>query len=343
MTRDLVAIGSSAGGVEALKRLVGALPDDLGATVLVGLHIPATGPTVLPQILQRTTRLEVVPAEHGMPLRPGQVVVAQPDSHLLVEHDHVVLGRGGRENGHRPSHDAMLRSVALARGSRAVGVVLTGMLDDGAVGLACVERYGGLPLVQDPAGADFPDMPRAALAAVPSAVPLPLERLAAEISVAVADGRPLAVPDVAESQRAVDLAELASALGEPGTLPDGSLPGVPSPFSCPDCRGVLRVVEDAGPLRYRCRTGHAWTGEALAGQQHHDVEEALWAALRTVDERAELCARLAADASSRGQSLSSSHWARRAEESERSAAVLRMLIQERAHPEEQPGATATYG
>jgi two-component system chemotaxis response regulator CheB len=327
MTRDLVAIGSSAGGVEVLKRLIGQLPGDLPATVLVGLHLPAAGPSLLPQILQRSSSLEVVAAAQDLPLVPGQVVVARPDSHLLVSEDRIVLGRGGRENGHRPAHDAMLRSVALARGPRAVGVVLTGMLDDGSIGLACVQRYGGAVLVQDPADAEFPDMPLAALAAVPSAVAMAVDDLAVELVRLVAEepGQP---PEVAPDQRHLDLAELASAMGSPPLLPDGSLPGVPSPFSCPDCRGVLRVVEDVAPMRYRCRTGHAWSPESLAAAQGTAVETALWEALRALDERAELCSRLTGDAQARGQQISGAHWARRAAEASRSADVIRELLHE---------------
>lgn len=245
---DLVAVGASAGGVEALKTLVGGLPGDLEATVLLALHLPVDARSYLPEILQRRCSLPVAQAEDGMPLRPGTVVLAHPDAHLLVVDDRIVLGRGARENGSRPAHDAMLRSCALARGPRTVGVVLTGLLDDGAAGLRRVHRYGGACLVQDPATADFPSMPRAAQLAVPSARALPLDELTAEVVRLVAEpaGPP---PQLDEQERLRDEAELASALGRRPLATDGQRPGEPSPYGCPDCHGVLDLVpDDGGPV-----------------------------------------------------------------------------------------------
>lgn len=237
-TRDLVAVGASAGGVEALKTVAHGLPGDLPATVLLALHLPVDARSYLPEILQRRCSLPVVQAADGMPLEPGRVVLAAPDAHLLVVGDELVLGHGPRGNGSRPAHDAMLRSCALARGPRTVGAVLTGLLDDGAAGLRRVHRYGGACLVQDPDTADFPSMPRAAQAAVPTARALPLEALVTELVRLVHE--PAAPPPyVDDHERARDEAELASALGRPSTLRDGERPGEPSPFGCPDCHDVL--------------------------------------------------------------------------------------------------------
>jgi two-component system chemotaxis response regulator CheB len=209
---DLVVVGGSAGGVEALKQLVSALPADLPATVLVGLHLAPTAHSMLTEILGRQTALEVVTADHGVRLTPGRVVVARADRHLLVDKRVVVLGSGPPVHGSRPSHDAMMRSVALARGPRAVGVVLTGLLQDGAAGLACLARYGAACLVQAPEEAEFPSMPEHALAAVPSALSLPLLALAAELDRLVRSPAPeaLAVPT---ARRAADRAEVLASLG----------------------------------------------------------------------------------------------------------------------------------
>lgn len=210
--RDLVVVGASAGGVKALKTLLGLLPADLPATVLVALHLPASARSHLPDILARTCALPVRSARQGARLQAGEVLVAQPDAHLLVVDDEVVLGHGPRENGSRPSHDAMLLSAALARGARVVGVVLTGLLGDGAAGLRAVRRHGGYCLVQDPAEADFPSMPTAALRAVPDARSLPLRDLAEDLVRAVEEVPPPA-PSMPEQERQRDLAELRSALG----------------------------------------------------------------------------------------------------------------------------------
>ena len=327
--RDTVVVGASAGGVEALKRFTAALPADLPATVLVALHVPASARSYLPDILSRASRLPVRPARHGMHLLPGEVVVAPPDHHLLVVDDAIALGRGPAENGSRPSHDAMLRSAALARGPRVVGAVLTGLLDDGAAGLGVVRRHGGHCLVQAPADADFPSMPVAALRAVPDALSLPLDALADEVVRAVNEVPP-AAPQVPEEEWQRDLAELHSALGRSPQLPDGTHPGEPSPYACPDCHGVLRTVPDEAVLRFRCRTGHAWTAQSLVAKQDLNVEDALWTALRVLEERSEMSHRLASMALEAGREWSQEHFDRRAQEAERSAALVRAVLHREA-------------
>jgi two-component system, chemotaxis family, protein-glutamate methylesterase/glutaminase len=323
--RDLVVVGASAGGVEALKTLVGGLPVSLPATLLVALHLPAEARSVLPDILQRRCSLQVVQAEEGLPLTPGQVVVAHPDAHLIVVDDRVVLGRGPRENGSRPSHDAMLRAAALARGPRVIGAVLTGLLDDGAAGLRVVDRYGGTCLVQDPDTAEFPSMPQAALRAVPDARALPLSSLVTEV-VRLVEQKPERAPEVDREQQLLDQAEAESALGRRPVLPDGAAAGPPSPYGCPDCHGVLNTVPDGRLLRFRCRTGHAWTAESLVAQQDADVEEALWTALRVLEERGEMSRRLAQQADEGHRQWSSEHFRRRAGEAQRSADLLRAVL-----------------
>lgn len=327
--RDLVAVGASAGGVEALKTFVGGLPVALPATVLVALHLSPETRSVLPEILQRRCSLPVVQAEEGLALAPATVVVAHPDAHLIVVDDRVVLGRGPRENGSRPSHDAMLRAAALAGGPRVIGVVLTGLLDDGAAGLRVVARYGGTCLVQDPDTADFPSMPRAALRAVPDARALPLSSLVAEV-VRLVEQKPQRAPQVDPEQQLLDRAELDSALGRRPALPDGAPAGPPSPYGCPDCHGVLNTVPDGRLLRFRCRTGHAWTAESLVAQQDADVEEALWTALRVLEEREEMSRKLAEQADDGQRQWSSEHFRRRADEASRSADLLRAVLRREA-------------
>ena len=211
--RDLVVVGGSAGGLTVLMDLVAGLPADLPATVLVGLHLPRTGRSVLAAILARHSSLPVLPAVDGQLLMLGSIVVAVQDRHLIVDGDRLRLGRGGGPHDPRPSHDVMFRSAALARGPRTVGVVLTGLLADGAAGLLCIHRYGGLCLVQDPEKAQFSDMPRHALEAVPSATVVPADELAAQVTAAVL-GTPGPWPDVPAAvlqadRAAVTRAELA--------------------------------------------------------------------------------------------------------------------------------------
>jgi two-component system chemotaxis response regulator CheB len=321
----IVAVAASAGGVSALAELLSLLPRGLDATVLVGLHLSSAGPSLLPQVLSRRSTLPVLTAEDLSGLRPGTVVVATPDRHLLVVDGRVVLGRGPKENGHRPSHDAMMRSVALSAGVDAIGIVLTGLLDDGSAGLRCIARYGGSCLVQDPEEADFGDMPRSALRAVSHSRVAPLKALAPEIVEAVTAG-PRTPTDVDPRQRAIDEAELASGLGRTGMLPDGTHPGGPSGLACPDCHGALNSLPDGHVLRFRCPTGHAWSATSLLEQQREAVGNALWSALRSLEERSKMLRRLAEQAAGQGRPSTAEQHLSRSHEAEASAASLRALL-----------------
>jgi two-component system, chemotaxis family, protein-glutamate methylesterase/glutaminase len=177
----LVGVGASAGGVEALLALVAGLDEDLPAALFVVLHQAAAAPTVLAGLLARRCRLPVEDARDGAPVRLGRVVVARPDHHLLVRDGHVVLGRGPREDGHRPGVDPLFRSLAHEAGPGAVGVVLSGLLDDGAAGMLEIVRHGGSAVVQEPAEARHDSMPRAALARVPTAVVTPAHAVGAAL------------------------------------------------------------------------------------------------------------------------------------------------------------------
>ncbi len=321
---DVVVVGCSAGGVEALRSLVAALPADLPATLLVVLHLPRTnGPSLLPEILARASALPVRGAVDGAPLTPGTIVVAPPDRHLALRGGRIVLSAGPAENGCRPAVDVLFRSAAHDLGSRVVAVVMTGNLDDGSAGLRAVVRHGGEAVVQDPDDALFPGMPRNALEAVPTARTAKLDELAAVVAELVGTPAPsVAPPDEAER----DSAEVELSLGAfPGPRTDDH-PGRPSAWSCPDCTGVLWEVPDGPLLRFRCRTGHAWSAESLLHQQDQGVDAALWMALRALEERHALSLRVAEGAERAGRSWSAEHFGARADEAAAHAAVLRRLL-----------------
>ncbi|MFN2496438.1 MAG: chemotaxis protein CheB [Pseudonocardiaceae bacterium] len=164
MVQDLVVVGASAGGVEALRSLVHGLPGDLDAAVLVVLHIPPGAPSALAQILARSGRLPAVTAQDGDRISQGCIFVAPSDRHMLVRDSRIALSRGPAENGHRPAIDALFRSAAHYYGPRVIGVILSGSRDDGTAGLAAIVEHGGTPIVQDPDTALYRSMPCAAMA-----------------------------------------------------------------------------------------------------------------------------------------------------------------------------------
>jgi two-component system chemotaxis response regulator CheB len=285
-----VVVGASAGGVDALKRLVRDLPADLDAPVAVVLHVPPTVPSALPQILDRAGALPAGHAEDGDRLEPGRIYVAPPDYHLLVRDDGVRVVRGPRENGHRPAIDPLFRSAAEAYGPCVIAVVLSGALDDGAAGAVAVTRRGGTVVVQDPGDAAFGEMPRNAIADDSPAAVLPIARIGAHVAELVASAPPDGVDGPEDGDEELELAYGAleqEAIGR--TKPAGDL----APFSCPACGGVLTEADDEKVIRFRCRVGHAYAAETLLGEQSETVEAALWTALRALEERADLSRRLA--------------------------------------------------
>jgi two-component system chemotaxis response regulator CheB len=323
MRRNVIVVGASAGGVEALRTMVGGLPADLPACVLVVLHVPAYGGSVLPAILDRAGPLPASHPSQEEKLREGAIFVAPPDHHLVVLEEHLRLTHGPRENGHRPAVDVLFRSAARALGPRVIGVVLSGVLDDGAAGLRAIVSQGGLGVVQDPQDAIYPAMPQNALdqAAVRHVVP------AAELGELLAR---LCAEDVdAEEAPAPPLLEMEAdfAMMDQDAMDDPDRPGQPSGFSCPDCNGVLYEIRDGDMLRYRCRVGHAWSAESLLGEQANQLEAALWMALRGLEEKAALARSMGEQAAQRGSTITAKRFAEQAAEATRAATLIRSMLE----------------
>jgi two-component system, chemotaxis family, protein-glutamate methylesterase/glutaminase len=318
----VVAIGASAGGVEALRALVAGLPPDLAAAVLVVLHIPPHAPSALAGILDRAGPLRAQSARHGMRLQPGMICVAPADHHLLVRDGHLELSVGPMENGHRPAIDPLFRSAALACGTGAIGVVLSGARDDGAAGLTVIVERGGQAVVQDPEEALHRSMPASALEHVASAHVLPAAKIGALLGELVREGPP---PDELSSTNPQLAAENEIAALRPLTT-DALLSARPSGFSCPSCQGVLFELEGEPAPRYRCRVGHAWSPGSLAAEQNGVVEQALWVALRTLEENAAINQRLAEFAEQRDRRRAATVYRQRYESSKAEAVALRELI-----------------
>ncbi|KAE8765299.1 chemotaxis protein CheB [Georgenia thermotolerans] len=321
-TRDVVVVGASAGGVEALRMLVGGLPADFPGTLLVVLHIPAIGGSALPTILARTGPLPVRHAREGDRLEPGHILVAPPDQHLIVYDGAVTLSRGPKENGHRPAVDVLFRSAAKVLGPRVVSVVLSGALDDGAAGTVAVKLRGGLAVCQDPADALHASMPASAMQAAEVDHVVPAAQLAGLLTRLVTEE----VPDDPGAVSALMEIEAAMANLDEEALNAAERPGRPAGYSCPDCHGTLFEITEGGLVRFRCRVGHAWSLASLVAQQSSSVEGALWLALRTLEEKAALTRRLGRRAAEKGHQLAGEAFDREATEVLAAATTLRDLI-----------------
>lgn len=293
-------------------RIVEDLPAGFPAPVFVVLHIPASAPSLLAKILGRAGTLPVKNAEDGMRYEAGTIYVAVADRHLLIARDGTMhVARGPRENRHRPAVDPLFRSAALAYGPGAIGVVLTGALDDGTAGLIAIRKHGGIAVAQDPREAMYPSMPESAIAHASVDHVIPLGAMGELLVRLVSEPPPRAS---AGGDEQMDL-ETRMAELDADALHQDERPGQPSPYSCPDCGGVLWEIPDAEYTRYRCRVGHAFSPEAMLSAQDDVLEEALWSAMKTLEESARLSHRLADNERVRGH-----EWlVKRFEEKEREA------------------------
>jgi two-component system, chemotaxis family, protein-glutamate methylesterase/glutaminase len=331
---DIVVIGASSGGVEALRKLVGDLPEYLPAALFVVTHFPEGVPSVLPQILTRAGPLRAMHAEDGDAVENGRIYVAPSDVHLLVENGLVRLRRGPRENHHRPAVDALFRTAALAYGPRVVGVVLSGARDDGTAGLLAIKRGGGVAVVQDPDDALFSGMPESALEHVDVDQCLPLDEIAPLLA------RLAREPAEEEGAYAVpDDMELESKLAglDPSTIDSSEHPGELSAFSCPDCSGPLYEIRDGDLLRFRCRVGHAYTADSMLDEKAEVLENALYTALNTLEESAAMCDRLAKRSRKYQREYVAARFEKRAREVRQQAAVIRRILTKEL-PEAPPDA-----
>jgi len=324
--RDIVVVGASAGGVEALVQLVRDLPPDFPASVFVVLHVQPDAPSALPSILQRVGCLPASHPTNGESIRRGHIYCAPPDRHLILRRGRMEVTRGPRENRFRPSVDVLFRSAARAYGRRAVAVVLSGALDDGAAGLVEVKRAGGLALVQDPDEALFRSMPEQALLAVDADHCLPVRALAARLAELVAD------PIDAEGGPDVDGDtewEVNAAALDPASQREEGHPGEVAPYGCPECGGTLWQIEEGRLVRFRCRVGHAYSANTLMQEMSETLEEALWVALRVLRERESLARRLVDRADQVPLPSVRQRFAEQAEESRQFAETIRRALEER--------------
>lgn len=318
---DIVVIGASAGGVEALTQLVKHLPPDLPAALFLVVHFPSFGISVLPEILSRAGSLKALHPKDGAVIELGKIYIAPPDYHLIVRRNHIRLSRLPRENGHRPAIDTLFRSAARTYGRRVVGVILSGTLDDGTAGLAIIKTLGGIAIVQNPEEALFDGMPRSAIENVAVDHILKLSDIAAVLTEithhSLEEGETVSDPIDGEADIVAQ---------DKAALERGERPGNPAPLTCPDCGGVLWELGDGNLMRFRCHVGHAYSSDSLLAEQSDGVEKALWSAVRALEEKAALARRMAVQAQQQNRFISEAQFRQRVEEAEQHAALVRQVI-----------------
>lgn len=310
-TRDIIVIGASAGGVEAMLDLVNRLPADLPAAVFLVVHVPSHGVSHLPELLSRRSPLRAAHAVSGETIVKGRIYVAPPNLHLVVRPGSVELSRSPRVNRSRPSVDVLFQSAARAYGRRVIGVVLTGNLDDGTFGLMAVKMRGGTAVVQNPEDALYDGMPSSALAHVDvdyvadlSEIPALLARLTSEPLPPANSGGSA----VNRGNGEIDRAETIIHDDQTDQV-QGRRHGEPSTYSCPDCGGVVWQLNEGNLTRFQCHVGHSYSFETMLVEQADQLERALWQAIRSLKEKADMArqmveqnrARLSADTLARYQ------------------------------------------
>lgn len=313
----VVVIGASAGGLDALSRLIAQLPSDFPAPIFVVQHMSAdaTG-EALKRALGRVGKLPCSEGKHGSTIKSGHIYLAPPDHHLMLGKGKMLVTKGARENRSRPSIDPLFRSAAVAYRSKVIGVVLTGYLDDGTAGMIAIKRCGGVCVVQDPADAAYPDMPQNVINQVKVDHVVPLAEIGALLLKLLEQPRRAdraVPPDIAIEAR---IAERVLS-----DLPSVEAVGEQVPFNCPGCGGVLWEVAEGKLLRYRCHTGNAYTSAVLLNEQTTKIEETLWIALRMFEERRNLLTTM-----SKGKGKGMASTAARAKESEVHIERIRALL-----------------
>jgi two-component system chemotaxis response regulator CheB len=334
---DIIVVGASAGGVEALIALVGGLPADLPAALFVVLHIPPYGESHLPAILTHHGPLPAAHSTHGEAIAPGRIYVAPPDHHLLIRNGHVELTRGPHENASRPAVDPLFRSAARTYGPRVVGVVLSGALRDGSAGLMAIAARGGVTVVQDPEEALFDSMPRTALTYVQVDHVLPARQIPALLGRLARE--PAAYREAIGTPTMSDMDEMMPQLVRRDITAQerNEHGGEMTVYTCPECGGTLWQADHDGLVQFNCHVGHAYAAESLLGHMSEELEAALWRCVRMLAEKATLTRQLAGRLQVAGQETQAARIAEQAHLDDRHGQLIRtMLLEATPKPGTQP-------
>jgi two-component system chemotaxis response regulator CheB len=319
--RDVLAIGTSAGGFDALRFLASEFARDFPASVLVTIHLSSQFRSALDAILTQAGPLPASFAVDGEKFERSRIYIAPAERHLIVENEQLRLGSGPRENNARPSLDPLFRSAALCCGPRTVGAVLTGTLGDGAAGLSALKQSGGVTVVQDPSDAAFAEMPTTALIRSRPDHVVSLASMPALFDKLVRQPVGPAQPVASNLQYEVNVAS-----GGRGSMSEMDQIGRRSVLACPDCHGVMWEIDEGELIRYRCHVGHAYSAEIMSLALDENLKRAFGTALRALDERIALARKLEAQSNTSGRSRIAESWAAKAREFEAEAEVIRDSI-----------------
>ena len=322
--RNIIVIGASAGGFDVLKTVAAGLPANLDASIFIVWHMSPDMTGILPEVLNKYGPLYATNAHDGEIIKPGCIYVAPPDHHLLIEDGIVRITHGPKENRFRPAVDPLFRSAAYSCGSRVIGVILSGALDDGTSGLWTIKQAGGLAVVQDPADADVSSMPEHALRAVAvdycvpaSEIAALLTRLSGEDAVQTPDGMKQNEQTKREIDIAAESSQAALELFKTGTL---------TAYTCPECSGVLAQFIDVDRPRFRCHTGHAFTADALLIAATEMVEEGFYKSIRGVEESIMLLNQLGDHFAEANKPKLAAIYFKKAKEAESRAGLVRQAL-----------------
>jgi two-component system, chemotaxis family, protein-glutamate methylesterase/glutaminase len=324
----MIVIGGSAGSIQSLETIVSGLPPGFPASILVVVHMPADYPSMLPDVLSRVGPLPASNPADLEHMRKGHIYVARPDHHLLIEDGRVRVQRGPRENRHRPAIDPLFRTAAREYGPRVIGVILSGLQDDGSAGLYAVKHRGGIAIVQDPRDTLWDDMPKHALNYASPQYVLRAPEIAAHLVELVEAGESAMVKKNSRHRKTNGKNNknkmISEGLDQPGAnleaVSADESEGTPSVFACPECHGVLWEFKDNEMIHFRCRVGHSYGTESLTTELSAASEAALWAAVRALEEKSAMQRRVA-----RGTSVDANMSARLNDQSDADATNARLI------------------
>lgn len=323
--RDIIVIGASAGGVNALIEFVKSLPQNFDASIFVVLHVHPSTPSNLPNILTNFGHLRAVHPRDGEKIKAKHIYIAPPDHHMLIEDDRVLVRKGPKENRFRPSVDVLFRSAAYNYGSRVIGIVLSGMLNDGTSGMWSVKHRGGLCIIQDPDDALFESMPLNVLHEVDVDYSIPVKEMSMLLQELINENAPK-MHEITPEQMELMKMEVVIAANdnafELGILNKGQL----TPFTCPECHGALISLKEGTMVRFRCHTGHAFSSSTLLTGVTESIEEQVWSTMRTFEEAVMLLEHIANTFKQAGNESAAEEFFKKAEESRKRSKILHKMV-----------------